>query len=170
MEKKYKLFRPRDLFINSGILSKINKSKLKYYYYQDNPDCSTFDISRVDKLKRDFNRYPTLVNEISTISAKDLIKLSNKFFKNLNEIHLLNIDTEGFEYEICKDFFSENIFPWIICIEELGYNAENIVLSNVYKLMKKNNYFLSSRTFLSSIYVRSDILSKLPSPYLKELI
>ena len=81
----------------------------------------------------------------------------------------MNIDTEGFEYEICKDFFLEKKYPWIICVEEIGYNVENIVSSNVYKLMKENDYVLGAKTFLSSIYFRNDKLSELPSPYLKEL-
>ncbi len=169
LKKKYKFFRPKDLFINSGIRSKTNNSKLKYYYYADVSNLSTVDSDRAEKLKRDFNRIPTSINEISCLSSRDLLKIANKFFIDSYEIHFLNIDTEGFEYEICKDFFLEKKFPWIICVEELGYNAENIVSSNIYKLMKENNYGLGSRTFLSSIYIRNDKLSKLPSPYLKEL-
>ena len=170
LKKKYRFYRPKDLFINSGILSKKNNAKLKYYYYADHADCSTFDSERVDKLKKDFNRNPTSISEISTLTSKDLIKIANKFFKKSNEIHLLNIDTEGFEYDICKDFFLEKKYPWIICIEELGYTAENISLSKVYKLMKENEYVLGARTFLSSIYLRKDKLTQLPSPYLKELL
>ena len=170
LKRKYKIFRPNDLFINSGILNKMDNNKLNYYFYKNHPDCSTFDNNRVEKLKREFNRLPTSVLEISTISPKELIKVSNNFFKGFNEIHLLNIDTEGFEYLICKEFFLEKKFPWIICVEELGYNVENIVLSKVFKLMKENGYILGSRTFLSSIYLKKDKLSELPSPYLKELI
>ena len=170
LKKKYKFSRPKDLFINSGIRSNTNNSKLNYYYYASASDLSTFDINRAEKLKREFNRIPTSITEISCLTCRDLIKIANNFFKEYYEIHFLNIDTEGFEYEICKDLFLEKKFPWIICVEELGYNAENIFSSNLYKLMKKNNYGLGSRTFLSSIYVRRDILSKLPSPYLKELI
>ena len=170
LKKKYRFYRPKDLFINSGIISKNNNSTLKYYYYAEASDLSTFDINRVDKLKKDFNRIPTSITEINTLTSKDLIKIANKFFKESKEIHFLNIDTEGFEYEICNDFFVEKKFPWIICVEELGYNAENIFSSKVYKLMKENNYCLGSRTFLSSIYLRNDKLSQLPSPYLKELL
>lgn len=169
LKKKYNFYRPRDLFINSGIVSKKNNSQLNYYYYAEASDLSTFDINRVDKLKKDFNRIPSSIMEISTLTSKDLIKIANKLFKDSSEIHLLNIDTEGFEYEICKDFFLEKKFPWIICVEELGYTADNIFSSNLYKLMKENNYKLGSRTFLSSIYLRKEKLSQLPSPYLKEL-
>ena len=41
-------------FINSGITSQNNNSTLKYYYYAEASDLSTFDTSRVDKLKKDF--------------------------------------------------------------------------------------------------------------------
>tara|TARA_A100001035_G_scaffold168272_1_gene133416 strand:- start:122 stop:979 length:858 start_codon:yes stop_codon:yes gene_type:complete len=171
LKKKYELYRPSDLFINSGIISKqeSNGKKLKYYYYKKHPDCSTFDPDRVEKLRINFNRKPTSIKEVSTITVDDLIKIADKFYNESYEIHLLNIDTEGFELDICKDFFLIQKYPWIISVEEIGYTAENINLSDINKLMKENNYILGARTFLSSIYIRKDKISKLPSPFLKEL-
>ena len=59
----------------------------------------------------------------------------------------MNLDIEGMEYEICECFFGDKVFPWVICVEEIGYRAENIKSSNLYKLMENNNYFLASKTF-----------------------
>tara|TARA_B100001093_G_C26833485_1_gene1017230 strand:- start:335 stop:1096 length:762 start_codon:yes stop_codon:yes gene_type:complete len=171
LKKKYNFYRSRDIFINSGISgnAKTNNDELTYYFYKKFPDCSTFDKKRVSKLKKNFNREPNSITKISIISVKKLLKVSNSLFKNDKDIHLLNIDTEGFEYEICQNFFLEHVFPWVICIEELGYTAENVTSSKIYNLMKNNDYFLASRTFLSSIYIKKDKLKNFPSPYLKEL-
>jgi hypothetical protein len=171
LKRKYKFYRPRDLFINSGISgnSKNSNNELNYYFYKDYPDCSTFDPQRVIKLRKNYRREPTSVTGISILTVAKLLEISSNFFRNNENIHLLNLDTEGFEYEICENFFLEKVFPWMICIEELGYTAENVTTSKIYELMKNNNYLLASRTFLTSIYIKKDKIPILPSPFLKEL-
>ena len=95
-------------------------------------------------------------------SSKEIIGVSN-------EINLLNLDIEGFEIDILNDLFSCKVYPWIICVEELGKVAETLKNGEIHRLMTNNGYILGSRTFLSSIYILKNIISKLPSPYIKEL-
>ena len=66
-------------------------------------------------------------------------------------------------------FFSCEVYPWIVCVEEIGLLAENIDEGEIFKLMKNYGYILGSRTFLSSIYVLKSKLGALPSHYIKEL-
>ena len=158
------------MFINSGIkYDKENKIKyLNYFFYKNFPDCSTFDKKRAETLASKFNRLPSSIKKVSIMSVKELIIKSRKFFKNSQEIHLLNIDTEGYEINICNDFFEQKIFPWVICVEELGLTVDDMHKSPVKKILEKSNYLLASKTLLSSIYIRNDIFKKLKSPYMKD--
>ena len=96
-----------------------------------------------------------------------------KSFSKINpssEIHLLNLDVEGFEEKILESFFLNKIFPWVVCVEDLGFLADELNKSMIDSLMKKNGYKLGMKTFLSSVYIYPPIISKLESQYVKEWI
>jgi FkbM family methyltransferase len=103
VRSSYKIFRPRDTFVNAGITSKSTDHSLKYHYYRDFPDNSTFDPRRVEALRARFGREPSYIKEVKTISVdrlidEYLIKITPDF-----DIQLLSLDTEGFESEIPLD-------------------------------------------------------------------
>ena len=168
LKRKYKVFRSRDLFLNVGIVKKSTTDQMTFYYYKQNPDNSTFDKKRVVDLKNLYNRIPSKELKVDLISIDELSK-TKKFIEFNSTIHLFNLDIEGFEKEILSSFFSDKKFPWIVCVEELGFLTENINKSKINILMKKNNYVLGMRTFLSSIYIYRPIISKLESPFVNEL-
>ena len=87
-----------------------------------------------------------------------------------SEIHLLNLDVEGFEEKILDSFFLNKIFPWVVCVEDLGFLADELDKSKIHSIMKKNGYKLGMKTFLSSVYIYPPIISKLESQYVKEWI
>ena len=169
LKKKYKLLRPEDNFINAGIRKKSDLSlNLDFYFYKKQPDNSTFDISRVEELKKLFNRHPSSVIQVPTISVDQVMLKFNGKFPKKNDVHFLNLDIEGGELDILKDFINLDVYPWVICVEELGHTTQTVFNTDIYNLLKKNYHFFS-KTFLSSIYVRKDIINKLPSDYVKEL-
>jgi FkbM family methyltransferase len=164
LKLKYSLFRSLDLFINSAIVLKKKSGSNLFYYYKNNTDLNTFSKKRVNIQRKLYGRYPTKKIKINILAIDDLIKLiANK------ELHFLNIDIEGLEYEIIKSLLNKKISPWCLAIEELGQTCENISRSKIKKFMNKKGYFLASRTFLTSIYIRKNILKKLPSKYVRAL-
>ena len=164
LKLKYLLLRSSDLFLNSAIVLQKKSGNSFFYYYQNNTDLNTFSKKRVKIQQKLYGRYPTKKIKINKLTIDDLIKLiANK------ELHFLNIDIEGLEYGIIKSLLNKKILPWCIAIEELGKTCENISNSKIKKFMNKKGYFLASRTFLTSIYIRKNILKKLPSKYIKEL-
>jgi len=171
LKNKYKFLRHGDKFINAGVIrSNLNSNKeIKFYYYKKNTDNSTFDYERVKELKNKFGREPSKIISVNLISINEILSVYEKKFKFDKDIHLLNLDIEGFEIDILNDFFSKNIFPWVICVEEIGLTADSLKTGNVYNLMREKGYFLGARTFLSSIYINQDRINNLPSPYIKEL-
>mgnify|MGYP005643846831 FL=1 len=164
LKLKYSLFRSLDLFINSAIVLKKKRGNNLFYYYKNNTDLNTFSKKRVAIQHKLYGRYPTKKIKIDQLTIEDLVKLiANK------ELHFLNIDIEGLEDGIIKSLLNKKILPWCIAIEELGQTCENISRSRIKKFMNKKGYFLASRTFLTSIYIRKNILKNLPSKYVKEL-
>ena len=171
LKSKYRFIRRRDKFINAGVIGSRSKSqkKLNFFYYKNNRDNSTFDPARVKELSSKFGREPSSIIDIPTLNVADILSSSEEIIGVSKEINFLNLDIEGFEIDILNDLFSCKVYPWIICVEELGKVAETLKNGEIHRLMTNNGYILGSRTFLSSIYILKNIISQLPSPYIKEL-
>tara|TARA_B100000945_G_C20409990_1_gene612060 strand:- start:1097 stop:1846 length:750 start_codon:yes stop_codon:yes gene_type:complete len=171
LKNKYRFIRGRDMFINAGVFGSKSKDQkdFNFYYYKSHTDNSTFDPERVKQLSTIFGREPSSIIPVPKINVAEIISSSKDFFKNNKEINLLSLDIEGFEIDILEDFFSFNVYPWAVCVEEIGQTAETLKNGEIYKLMENNGYILGSRTFLSSIYILKNQLKNLPSPYIKEL-
>jgi len=167
LKKKYKIFRGEDIFLPAGFTANNLNEKLTFYHYARNPDNSTFDKERVIELKNKFSRVPSEEIKVNLIQINDVMKSFSKINKS-SEIHLLNLDVEGFEEKILESFFLNKNFPWVICVEDLGFLADELNKSMIDSLMKKNGYKLGMKTFLSSVYIYPPIISKLKSQYIKE--
>lgn len=172
LKRRYKLIRNKDLFITSGVVGDIHSDdnfELTFYYYKDHPDNSTFDEKSVRNLQHLYDRHPSSTFSIPVLSVRSLIDIYKANYDRNGVVHLLNLDTEGGELGILNQFFSENIFPWFICVEELGFIAGNLVESELNKLVLNNDYILVSKTFLSSIYMKKGTHNLLRSDFVKGL-
>jgi FkbM family methyltransferase len=168
LKKKFKKKRPKDIFLDNAIVpNSFNKQVADFYFFEDFPDNSTVSKNRIDDLTNSFERSSSKVMQVRAISVSSFIKN----YIGTKEINLLNIDIEGGEFHILSDFMKEKIFPWVICVEEIGMYADSIITkSQIYRILIDNSYLLMQRTFLSSIYVHSSSLKKFQSPYTKEII
>ena len=167
IKKKFLRYRPRDIFIDKAVISNASSSnKIDFNYYKDFPDNSTTSEQRILDLKNNFKRSPSSVIQVETISISNLVKN----YIGSKEVNLLNIDIEGGETDILKNIIDNKIYPWIICVEEIGKYADNIISdSSTYKLLNENSYLFMGRTFLTSIYLNKKKFDKLKSPYMKDL-
>ena len=68
------------------------------------------------------------------------------------EFELLNIDVEGHEIDVLKGINFKNIRPKIITIEIHVEKTEQIFKTEIYKLLKKNNYELISQYYQTSFF------------------
>ncbi len=160
--------RPKDIFIAKAITSnKENLKSTKYHFFKDFEDNSTTSKERINDLKNRFGRTPSSIIEIETMTVSELVKN----YIGSKQVNLLNIDIEGGEFEILSDLLEQKIYPWVICVEEIGMYAESVIEDSlIFKILKKNSYMFVGRTFLTSIYVHSNSIGKLNSPYIKDLI
>jgi len=168
LKNKFKKKRPEDIFLDNAIVSNsFNKQDIDFYFFKDFPDNSTVSKNRIADLTDNFARTSSNVMQVKTISVSSLVKN----YIGSKEVNLLNIDIEGDELNILSDFMKEKVFPWIICVEEIGMYADSIITkSPIYRILIENSYLLMQRTFLSSIYVHSSSLKKFQTPYTKEII
>ncbi len=137
---------------------------MQFYYYCNNPDIATTLKNRVDIQDNFYNRKPSEIYEVETISVRELIKkIPGK------KVNFLNIDIEGEENKIIKSIIKNKVYPWCIAVEELGKTYQNLSSSEIKKFLSKNGYFLASRTFFTTVYIRKKNFKKLPSKYVKEI-
>ena len=164
LKLKYFFLRPLDLFINSALVFDDFRKSIDFYFYKNNTDLNTFSKSRVRFQKKFFDRSPTNIIKIKIIKINDIVKLVNK-----KTVHFLNIDIEGLEEGVVKSIVNKKIYPWCIAIEEVGKTYEEMRRSKIKKFLNKKGYILASKTFLTSIYIRKNIIKKLPSKYVKAI-
>ena len=121
------------------------KQKIKYYYYHERSALNTVDSrivkKRKNKPKKIFLRETTTLDNI----------IENSTFKK-RKINFLSVDIENHEYEALKYFkFKKHKIDCIVIellniknkyIETQNQNIKYVLKSNIFKLLKKNNYRL----------------------------
>ena len=140
--------RPKDINLNYALSNKAGKKN--FYFMGDFSPLNTLDSNQLNFLKRSFNinknQYKT--KKIKVENINDILRK-----KKLNKIDFLNIDLEGYEYEVLKSFdFKRNQIN-LICIEFLLQNSLSMKKSEkIKKLFKKNNFKFIYKTGVNHFY------------------
>ena len=139
--KEFKDLRKKDYNIRALISSK--KSRIKYYFYHKRSALNTVNAKLVKKRKKKPKKI--IIREATTLN--DIIE--NSPYKK-SKLNFLSIDIENHEYEALKNFkFKKYNIDCIVIeilnlsngeIETQNQNLDFILKSNVFKLLKKNNY------------------------------
>ena len=126
--ERIKLYRPRDMPLALGITGKESDGRdSKYYVIRGYDTRNTFCEELAKQYKeKGFDIYTKTIKLISLDSLLD---------KYNRRVDYLNIDVEGMEYEILKDFdFSKHDIS-IINVEKSGEMVKEIIVKNDYKLV-----------------------------------
>ena len=91
------------------------------------------------------------VNHIRDHSIK-LFKLDDFLKDNIIEIGLIKIDVEGHEIEVIKGLDFKIYKPKLITVEIHAKKTNEVLKSNVYKYLTKNNYELISQYYQTSFF------------------
>ena len=141
--KVFKLARPSDYNVVAAVS---NISKLVKVYKMGKYSVGTttnFDLIR--------NKNEIIESfELKTQSLNEIIDKSP--FKN-RPIDLLNIDTEGNDFSVLLSLDITKYNPQVIIIETHLKTIEEIINSDVYKYLQKNEYSLRSWNFYSLIFI-----------------
>ena len=140
-----KIARPRDLSIRAAISDSVSES---IFYEFEPSEYSTFNQEIAENLR------------LSGVNLKSQKKISLTTISDLpldfpnDKPLLVNIDTEGFEFDIVCSVFSASLNPVMILIEE---HANPIsTASEIRDFLSLRNYELHAYTGFTSIYVQRD--------------
>ena len=153
---QFNKLRKRDINILTLVTSTDNEEKELYYYHERSA------INTISKeLAKSRNQRHKEIKKIKGISLNSIIE--NSKFKE-SKINLLSIDIENYEYEALKNFNFDKYEIDVIVTEITDINVknleiynlslENIVETNLYKLILKNNYKLINWVNADLIFIR----------------
>lgn len=126
----YKIFRPRDIFINAFLSDK--EEELFYYQYQE----SVFNyLSEVKTSEND-----EYIMSITPIKTTTLLKVLTPYLKSIDSIDFISIDVEKSNWNVLKQIPSLPILPKIIIFESDNIGIENIVTTESYEFIKRVGY------------------------------
>ena len=141
--KLFNLFRKRDKNVNALISEK--SENLKFYYFNESALNGILSQSKVNSLK-DLG-YKVINEEFITTQRLDDILVTCKIPNNT--IDLLDIDVEGYDFQVLKSI-DLNLFHVKVILIETGENENSIIkyLSNynynIYKKIDRNVFFLKN--------------------------
>lgn len=149
MEKEkidlFNVARPNDFNFLGAISDKVEKVKI--YRNQKYGVSSTIHPNYLDK--------KDIIDEnfIETTTLDYVLSISP--YKN-KKIDLLNIDTEGNDFNVLKSLNLKIYQPTIIIIETHLKTIDEIINSDVYSYLKDQNYLLKSWNIYSLIFKKKD--------------
>ena len=140
--------RPRDINLNTALS---RKSGIKnFYYFGEFSPLNTLDKNHLRFLKKNFN---VKRNEykIKKIKTKNINSILNKY--KFNRIDFLNIDLEGQEYEVLRDFDFKKYKIDLISVEMLSHNILSKKTSiKLNKLLVRNKFKFIYKTGVNFFY------------------
>ena len=158
---EFNKLRKRDINIKTLITSYDDEEKDLYFYHER---------SAINTISRDLAE--SRVNqhkEVKKIKGKSLNSvIANSKYKN-SKIDLLSIDIENYEYEALKNFnFSAYNIDLIVTettdtniksLETYNLSLDNIMKTDLYKLLIKNNYKLINWVNADLIFIKQNYKS-----------
>ena len=158
---EFNKLRKRDINIKTLITSIDDEEKDLYFYHER---------SAINTISRDLAE--SRVNqhkEVKKIKGKSLNSvIANSKYKN-SKIDLLSIDIENYEYEALKNFnFSAYNIDLIVTettdtniksLETYNLSLDNIMKTDLYKLLIKNNYKLINWVNADLIFIKQNYKS-----------
>ena len=142
------IIEPQKKFLNKFKSRYKNRTNLSYYNVAVHPTLKKVELFKFKKPKNysQTGWATVLPNQLKTqspeelsvkiVKALPLMKIIND--SNYNSIDLLQIDTEGFDYEVLKMFDFNTYRPVIIQYEHFHLSMEEQINSN--RLLAKNGY------------------------------
>lgn len=151
----FNFVRTRDENINIAISE--NESEKELYFFHNHSAINSLSEIRKNQAKE--------IKKIKTKTLNSIIE--NSKFKN-EKINLVSIDVEGHEIEVLKSLDLEKYYPELIVIEYLdrdiidnlefyNQNIDQIISSDIYQHMIKNNYHLVNWLHSDLIFVHDSV-------------
>ena len=149
-------YRKRDVNLATAVSDKEGETDLYFYH-------SKSALNTINKENADFQKAKvSTIKKIKTQTINKIIELSP--YKD-KKIDFLSIDVEGSELSILKNFDFKKYSPKVIVVEYLdlslkkleikNLNIENIIKSEIYKLITSNDYTLANVLHSDLVFIQN---------------
>ena len=150
-------YRKKDVNLATAVSDKEGETDLYFYH-------SKSALNTISKENADFQK--AKVSKIKKIKTQTINKIiENSPFKD-RKIDFLSVDVEGSELAILKNFDFAKYSPKVIVVEYLdlslkkleikNLNINNIIKSEVYKLIESNNYTLANILHSDLVFINNN--------------
>ena len=140
IQKKFRKYRPNDIFINK-IVGKDDNKKTKFYIHK-----------RIGLINQ--KDTPAKTSEFEEINIPQININKELMRRNIKRIDFLNLDVEGAELEIIKNFDFNNHSPTIIAIEIHGNNVQECLNKEEAKIILNNGYICVGSAVITFFFVK----------------
>ncbi len=149
--KKYRIFRRRDKFLSLGLTG--GQTKIVPYYRMSWPEFNTFDLEQAEEIQKNYKG----ANKIEKIVDQNIINI-NEFLETyvkIESIDFLNLDVEGLDFEILKNWDFKKYRPKLICVEirDLKTKSTN---KKIIDLLWESGYKMISNNVVNGIFVNKE--------------
>lgn len=135
---RYRLLRPRDVFICAGIGK---PGRLTYHMFNDE-SYNTFSHEDADKY---------LQRKSLKLIQKVEVDVRPLRLEGISQIDFMNIDVQGLDLEVLETY-DWSITPTVIAVEDEQFDATNPSLSGIYRFLTTKGYELKAFTGLTLIF------------------
>ena len=150
-------YRKKDVNLATAVSDKEGETELYFYH-------SKSALNTISKENADFQK--AKVSKIKKIKTQTINKIiENSPFKD-RKIDFLSVDVEGSELSILKNFDFTKYSPKVIVVEYLdlslkkleikNLNINNIIKSEIYKLIESNNYTLANILHSDLVFINNN--------------
>ncbi len=150
-------YRKKDVNLTTAVSDKEGETELYFYH-------SKSALNTISKDNADFQK--AKVSAIKKIKTQTINKIiENSPFKD-RKIDFLSVDVEGSELAILKNFDFTKYSPKVIVVEYLdlslkkleikNLNINNIIKSEIYKLIESNNYTLANILHSDLVFINNN--------------
>ena len=153
----FNTYRRKDINLATAVSDKEGETDLYFYH-------SKSALNTISKQNADFQK--AKVSSVRKIKTQEINKiLENSPYKD-KKIDFLSIDVEGSELSILKNFDFKKYSPKVIVVEYLdlslkkleikNLNMDNIIKSDIYKLIISNNYTLANVLHSDLVFIQNN--------------
>ena len=150
-------YRKKDVNIATAVSDKEGEEDLYFYH-------SKSALNTISKQNAEFQKAKvSIIRKIKTQTINKIIE--NSQYKD-KKIDFLSIDVEGSELIILKNFDFKKYSPKVIVVEYLdlslkkleikNLNIDNIIKSDIYKLIISKNYTLANVLHSDLVFIQND--------------
>ena len=153
----FNAYRKKDVNLATAVSDVEGETDLYFYH-------SKSALNTISKQNADFQKAE--VSTIKKIKTQTINKIiENSLYKD-QKIDFLTIDVEGSELPILKNFNFNKYSPKVIVVEYLdlslkkleikNLNIDNIIKSDIYKIIISNNYTLANVLHSDLVFIHND--------------